>query len=203
MLHVRDFMTTDVMTLDPEMDLREATDTLVQHHVSGAPVVANGRITGVVSATDLLEFSQNTPPVPAAGPEEEGEVAELETPAEWEEGLEAPAAYYVEWWSDAGADVSERFRTVRAPEWDLMAEHTVTEAMTRALCAVRPDATIASAADYMLRVGVHRVLVIDAGKLVGILTTTDFVRAVAQGRLAEAPATPARSPRRRAAAARR
>jgi CBS domain-containing protein len=202
MLRVRDLMTADVVTLGPEMDLREATDALVQHHVSGAPVVANDRITGVVSATDLLEFTQSTPPVPAAR-SEDTEVAEFETPAEWEEGLEAPAAYYVEWWSDAGADVSERFRAVRAPEWDVMAEHTVGEVMTRTLCAVRPDATVASAADYMLRAGVHRVLVIDAGKLVGILTTTDFVRAVAQGRLAEAPATPARTARRRTATARR
>jgi CBS domain-containing protein len=201
MLRVRDLMTTDVVTLGPEMNLREATDALVQHHVSGAPVVTNGRITGVVSATDLLEFTQSTPPVPAAGPEE-AEVAELETPPEWEEGLEAPAAYYIEWWSDAGADVSERFRTVRAPEWDLMAEHTVSEAMTRSLCAVQPDATVASAADYMARAGVHRVLVVEAGKLIGILTTTDFVRAVAQGRLGEVPATPARS-RSRAVASRR
>lgn len=201
MVRVRDLMTTDVVTLDPDMNLREATDTLVQHHVTGAPVLAGGRIVGVVSATDLLEFTQSTPPVPAAGPEE-AEAAEFEPPAEWQEGLEAPAAYYIEWWSDAGADVSERFRAVRAPEWDLMAEHTVSEAMTRSLCAVRPDATIASAADYMLRVGVHRVLVVDAGKLLGMLTTTDFVRAVAQGRLAEVPAVPTRT-RSRAAAGRR
>lgn len=199
MVRVRDLMTTDVMTVGPDMDLREATDVLVQHHVSGAPVVTNGRLVGVVSVTDLLEFTQSTPPVPSAGPEEE--VAEFETPAEWEEGLEAPGAYYIEWWADAGADVSERFRTVRAPEWDLMAEHVVSEAMTRSLCAVRPDATIASAADYMLRAGVHRVLVQDAGKLVGILTTTDFVRAVAQGRLGEVPA-PVRA-RGRAAVGRR
>lgn len=201
MLRVRDLMSTDMVTVGPEMNLREATDTLVQHHVSGVPVVTDGGIAGVVSATDLLEFSQDTPPVPAQGPEE-AEVAEFETPAEWEEGLEPPAAYYIDWWSDAGADVSERFRAVRAPEWDLMAEHTVSEAMTRSLCSVRPDATIASAADYMLRAGVHRVLVVDAGKLVGILTTTDFVRAVAQGRLGETPAAQPRA-RSKAAAARR
>lgn len=198
MLRVRDLMTTDIVTLGPEMDLREATDTLVQHHVSGAPVVADRRIVGVISATDLLEFAQSTPPVPTVGAEGP-EVAELETPAEWEEGLDSPAAYYIEWWSDAGAEVSERFRAVRSPEWDLMAEHTVSETMTRSLCAVRPDATIASAADYMLRAGVHRVLVVDGGKLVGILTTTDFVRAVAQGRLGEAPSVQKRARSRVAA----
>jgi CBS domain-containing protein len=201
MLRVRDLMTTEVVTVGPDMSLREATDTLVQHHVSGAPVIANGRITGVVSVTDLLEFAQSTPPVPTPGPEE-SEVAELETPAEWEEGLEAPGAYYIEWWADAGADVSERFRTIRAPEWDLMAEHTVSEAMTRSLCAVRPEATTASAADYMLRAGVHRALVVDGGTLIGILTTTDFVRAVAQGRLGEAPRAAPKRARSKVAAGR-
>jgi CBS domain-containing protein len=35
----------------------------------------------------------------------------------------------------------------------------------------------------MQRLKVHRVLVLEAGKLVGILTTTDIVRAVAERRV--------------------
>jgi len=179
MLRVRDIMATDVVTIGPETDLRRATEILVRHHVSGAPVVSNGRVVGVVSATDLLEFTQAIPTVAPVQPE---------TPA----GLEAPGAYYIEWWADAGADVSARFRAVGAPEWDLLRKHTVERVMTRALCAVRPDATVTSAADYLLRANVHRVLVVDSGKLIGILTTTDIVRAVAQGRLGEvaAPLSP-------------
>jgi hypothetical protein len=52
----------------------------------------------------------------------------------------------------------------------------------------------ATAAESMLRAGVHRLLVIDEGILVGILGSMDIVRAVAEHRLVtaspEARATP-------------
>ena len=192
MLTVRDIMSADVVTIGAEMDLRRAAEILVRHHVSGTPVVADGQVVGVVSVTDLLEFMQAIPRA----------TAEPKTTADWEEGLEPPGAYYVEWWADARAEVSARFRALQAPEWDRLQKHTVAEVMTRSLCAVRPDATVTSAADYLLRAGVHRVLVLETRQLVGILTTTDFVRAVAQGRLGEASAPPGRV-RSRTAAGRR
>ena len=41
---VRDIMTTDEVTLDPDMTLREAAATLADHHATGAPVIVNGRV---------------------------------------------------------------------------------------------------------------------------------------------------------------
>jgi CBS domain-containing protein len=175
MLRVRDLMATEVVTIGPDTDLRRAIEILVRHHVSGAPVVANDRVVGVVSATDLLEFIRD---LPAATP------AQPKTP-------EPPAAYYIEYWADPGVDVSARFHAVAASGWDRLGNHTVEEVMSRSLRAVRPDATVMSAADYLLRAGVHRVLVVDNRRLVGLLTTTDIVRAVAQGRLGEVGALPA------------
>jgi CBS domain-containing protein len=177
MLTVRDIMTADVVAIGAETDLRRTAEILVRHHVSGAPVVADGRVVGVVSVTDLLEFMQASPTTPA----------EPGATVEWEEGVEPPGAYYVEWWTDARAEVGARFRALQA-EWDRLRQHTVADVMSRSLCAVRPDATVTSAADYLLRAGVHRVLVLDTRRLVGILTTTDFVRAVAQERLGEVSA---------------
>lgn len=177
MLTVRDIMTADVVAIGAETDLRRTAEILVRHHVSGAPVVADGRVVGVVSVTDLLEFMQASPTTPA----------EPGATVEWEEGAEPPGAYYVEWWTDARAEVGARFRALQA-EWDRLRQHTVADVMSRSLCAVRPDATVTSAADYLLRAGVHRVLVLDTRRLVGILTTTDFVRAVAQERLGEVSA---------------
>jgi CBS domain-containing protein len=43
MLTVRDIMTTDVVTIGLQMDLRRAAKVLVRHHVSGTPVVASGQ----------------------------------------------------------------------------------------------------------------------------------------------------------------
>jgi hypothetical protein len=111
----------------------------------------------------------------------------------WKEGQGAPGAYYVEWWTGDGADTGIRLQTLGDPERDRLRRHTVAEVMSRSLCAVRADATATSAAEYLLRAGVHRVLVLEGGKLVGILTTTDYVRAVAQGRLGETAIAPGRA----------
>lgn len=181
MLRVRDIMTTEIDSIDAESDLRQTVDFLLRHRVTGAPVVAGGEVVGVVSTTDLLEFVQAAPPAPATGPR----AAVL-----WEEGGPAPGAYYVEWWTQDRSDPATRLRQLVEP--DRLRRHLVTEVMSRSLCAVSPDATITSAADYMLRAGVHRVLVLDGRTPAGILSTTDIVRAVGQGRLGPVP-TPAGS----------
>lgn len=181
MLKVRDLMSTDLLTLSPDTPLRNAMALFSGHHVSGAPVLAGERVVGVLSAADVMDFESETPGVPEERPEMELE--EWEAPSEWVEGEEAPAAFFSDYWSDAGADVLERFTQVRGPEWDALADHTVGEAMSRALCTVTPGTDVYQAAGYMDRAGVHRLLVQDGRRLVGILTSRDIVRAVAQHRL--------------------
>lgn len=180
-LRLRDIMSSDVITVHPEMTLRDVIGVLTGRGVSGAPVVAGDRVLGVISATDVLEFETATPGVPTER-DDRSEWGEWE-PEEWEEGAEPPAGYYVEMWPDAGADIGERFRSVEGPEWDVLAEHTVSEAMTRTLCALSPEAEVPAAAEYMLKAGIHRVLVVDEGRLAGIVSTTDIVRAVAERRI--------------------
>jgi CBS domain-containing protein len=191
MLTVRDLMTRDVVTVDPQASLREAVEVFDARHVSGAPVISGARLVGVLSATDVLAFEAETPGVPTERPEMERQ--EWDEPTEWVEGEEAPAAFFSDQWSDVGADVLERFAEVTGPEWDYLAEHTVAEAMTPVLCSVAPFVDVYTAAEYMIRAGVHRLIVIDEGRLVGILSSLDIVRAVAQRRLV------ASGPERRAA----
>lgn len=196
MLTVRDLMSRSVATVDPDLSLREAVELFTTKHVTGAPVTAGGRIVGVLSASDVLGFQATTPGVPAERPELELE--EWAEPTEWVEGEEPPGAFFSEWWSHAGADVLERFAQAGSAEWDQLAEHTVSEAMTQGICSVSPDADIYRAAAYMVHSGVHRLLVIEAGKLVGILTSMDIVRAVAQRRLAATRPDRRATPRARA-----
>jgi len=148
--------------------------------------VAARRVVGVLSATDLLDFEASNQPVPTERPEIP-ERDEWETPEEWEEGAEPPGAFFHELWADVGADAVERFGRVGGPEWDALADHTVAEVMTQLpLCTVAPEASVADAARRMLRAGVHRLLVMVGDALAGIMTTTDIVRAVADGRLGTA-----------------
>jgi len=179
---VRDFMSADVATLSPDMSLREAIEVLADRRITGAPVVAANRIVGVLSANDVLAFEAATPGVPA-GHYERSEHGELETPEEqqWEEGADAPGAYFTDFWADAGADVVQRLEALEGPEWDVLGEHTVGEAMSTGVRFVPADGSLQTAAAYLLKHGIHRVLVADRGRPVGIITATDFVRAVAEG----------------------
>jgi CBS domain-containing protein len=47
-------MTTDVMTVAPDTDLRQVAALLVQKRISGVPVVEGERVVGVVSERDIL-----------------------------------------------------------------------------------------------------------------------------------------------------
>jgi CBS domain-containing protein len=188
MLQVRDLMTTDVMTVSPDLSLRTAIELFTAQHVSGAPVVAGRRVVGVLSMSDVLGFESVTPGVPTERAELEFE--EWEHPAEWVEGEECPAAFFSEQWSDAAADVVERLAHPTSPDWDPLAEHTVSEVMTRTVCSIGSAADVYAAADYMVRAGVHRLLVMDGDRLAGILSSIDIVRAVALHVLAAAAPDP-------------
>lgn len=182
MLTLRDIMTPEVVTLDPEMTLRDAVEILAARQISGAPVIEGNRIVGAFSAMDAIEFLATTPGVPdvsAAQGDEEGVTSPELTDAD----AEASPAYFVDFWSDAGADVDERFRDAGAAAWDLLAEHTVSEAMSRRVAVLTPHADVRAAADVMQRTRVHRVLVMDKGALVGIVTALDIANAVAQRRI--------------------
>jgi len=67
----------------------------------------------------------------------------------------------------------------------VLQEHTVSEAMNRSVCSLPPDADVPRAAEYMQRNGIHRVLVMDGDRLLGIVTTSDIARAVADHQLSE------------------
>lgn len=60
---------------------------------------------------------------------------------------------------------------------------TVSELMTREPKSLPPNCTVEQAADFMRKNQIHRVLVMDGPRLVGIVTTTDVARAVAEHRL--------------------
>lgn len=61
MLKVRDLMTAGVVTVGPTTPIKDVARSLVEHRISGVPVVDDdGRVIGVVSEGDLIVKEQGT-----------------------------------------------------------------------------------------------------------------------------------------------
>lgn len=58
-------------------------------------------------------------------------------------------------------------------------EARVEDAMTRVLFGVRPTDTLMAAVHLMTREAIHRVVVVDDGRLVGVVSAMDVLRALA------------------------
>jgi predicted transcriptional regulator len=176
MTAVRDIMTAELVVVSPQLSLRGVVEVLAEKHIGGAPVLAGSRVVGVVSMDDVMVFLSSQPVVPTVRPEDaDYEWEEPEAP----EGEEPPGAFFADAWSDAGAELVERFSAPRSPEWDLLGEHTVAEAMSRRIWSIAPTANVVEAARIMRDANIHRLLVMENGALLGIVTTTDVSNAVA------------------------
>lgn len=187
MITLHDIMTVNLITVSPDASLREVAELLSSEHISGVPVVSGEDVVGVVSATDIVEFDAATegggPPV------EPGSQIEFEDQPGtelWEEGEEPPASYFVRLWEEQDRLRGEGLGGGSEPArgGGPLDQYTAADVMTRTLCAMSPDTPVRDAAEYMLRAGIHRLLVIDDGRLVGVATTTDLMKAVSQYGLA-------------------
>ncbi len=174
MFRIRDIMTRDVVSVSPDMTLREALNVLLTHHVRGAPVLSGSQVVGVVSTTDLLDFI-NEPRTERAPDLEDGDTGGTE----WAEGEEAPSAFFADLWHQIDDDLIERFVAHREQNADRLASHVVSDAMSPNACALPSDTPVDVAARYMREQGVHRLIVQDDLALVGVVTTTDITNAVA------------------------
>ena len=138
-MRVRDVMTRDVITVSRSASLKEAASLLVQHGISGVPVVADGEVVGVFSERDLLFKEQGR---------HEG--------SRWLTWLTDPLA------------VADRPK---------LEAHTVDDAMTTPAVTVEAKANVSAAARLMLEAGISRLPVLEDGRLAGIVTRADLVRA--------------------------
>ena len=191
MLRVSRIMTPDVIVVSPELGLRDLMELFAKEHVSGAPVVAGHRVIGVVSLSDIVSLAASLPrssPSRATSEETLDDVStELfaEDEDDEEEEEESPSAFFTEMWDDEGADGSERRAASDTPGWNALDECTVRDAMTAEVLHLPPDASITRAAEFMQQHRVHRVLIMEEGALLGIVTTSDIARAVAEHQVAD------------------
>ena len=162
-LAAQDVMHRNVAVVDASATVAELERDFVEAGVSGFPVVDAGRVVGVVSRTDVLRQLGG----------KGGETPRLSTFYADLADFDHEAA--AESFADAAARGGQPVEALRAHEL-----------MTRSVITVSPEAPIEDVARALVEHGVHRVLVTDGGTLVGIVSSLDLVRVIAEGGLASA-----------------
>jgi len=153
---VRDWMRRDVRTVGEDLPLVELDRRFLDDRVSGYPVVDDaGRLLGVVSRSDV--------------------VRQLSVEQTWAETL---SGYYTDWSGlvesePSLAEVGERLGR-------RLEERTVADVMAREPVTVGPDEPLAAAARALVERRIHRLPVVEKGRLVGILSSLDVAGYVAE-----------------------
>lgn len=191
MLRLRDIMTTNVITLDPDVTIRQAMDRFTSRRISGAPVVAGGDVIGVISASDLVQFAATLPGRSTERDTALDEFADFSTDDDGEallsdsnEGDDPTALYFTESWDNDDTSIVGRIETSSEGDWSALDDHTVSDAMTPApVHALTPETLVTVAAEYMRDHRIHRVLVMVGQTLMGLVSSSDIMAAVADGKL--------------------
>lgn len=154
-----DVMQVAVKTIPSSMTLPELEKKLLEGKVGGFPVVDAGKLVGVVSRSDIV--SQICA---------EREVAQKTSDFYIDEAgfHETP----MKSWADIADRIGERLEQLR-----------VSDVMVRNPLTVSLEQPISELAQRFIELRVHRLPVTDGHTLVGIVTTTDLVRLIAEKRL--------------------
>jgi len=144
-LTIEDIMTRHVITVTPATPIHTAAGLMVEHRVSGLPVVGeDGRLVGIISEGDLILRHRR----PRARP----------------------------WWR-AFFDDGERL----AREFRKAVGTTVAEVMSHPVIHISPAWGIETAAAILQNRGIGRLPVMRDGRVVGIVSRADLIKALASG----------------------
>jgi len=151
----RDIMSQPVISVTPTTRLAEVAKTLLYNDISGCPVVdVTGTLRGIVSRANLLDYSL---------------------------GVEAGALTPILRFLVPG--VASGYADSLSPLDDELAVETadVQEIMTVDVVSVTPITSLHKVAESMSLERIHRVPVMDQGKVVGIITSLDLLTEFARG----------------------
>ena len=153
---VRDFMNKKVITISPDDTIFEAARKLCKYKISGAPVIKDGKLVGVISVSDIVRFLD----IKLSG------LPKIQTP-----GLSAIILALFQ---------MKKIHSNFKKELEKLKCFKVCEVMTKEVVTINPSASLIEAAELMDRYDVNRLPVVSKGKLVGIVARADLIKALVE-----------------------
>ena len=160
-LTAADVMHTDVLTVSPKLPMLDLEKLLIEHRVGGVPVVEDGKIIGIISRSDVIRHLTEDQAADA-----------IETEYHWDIG--PPTTKRASGSGGSSADP--------AAVAEMLSKLEVSDLMVKDVVAVRADAAVSEVASLMAERHIHRVVVTNDGELLGVITTLDLTRLLADGR---------------------
>jgi len=178
MIAVRDIMQTKVVSVTADTSARALARILADAEITGVPVVGEGgRLEGVVSQTDLVRLAAEESYVHLTASALRGGVGRIEDP-DGEPVERDPFGFFLP--EDSPFSAQSFLDALPESDFDTV---TVGEIMTPVSFSVPPETSLPELAEFLVRGRIHRAVVVENGRLVGIVTSNDLLRAVADGRL--------------------
>jgi len=155
-------MTRNVIVVHKDETLGQVAKKLVEHKISGAPVVdSEGNVVGIISESDLLKH--------------------LKCLVNRRVGMR--------YLSDVAHSLSlftllaRRSSDISREVFSKLRESKAEEAMTKHVISASPNETLEEAAALMIKNNIDRIPIIEGKKVVGIVTRRDIARFVAERRV--------------------
>ncbi len=154
MKKVRDFMNCNVICLSPEDSIFDAAKIFSEKNISGAPVVKDGKIVGILSISDIIRF--------VSMKLQKTEISQIPS-------LSLLLFDFIR---------SSKDYIVFKKEIGKISKAKIKNAMSTKVVCINPEASIIEAASLMEKNDVNRLPVVENDKLVGIIAREDLIKAL-------------------------
>lgn len=149
-------MSRSLICATPDQDLNEAEALLIEHHIGGLPVVDDGKLVGILSRSDLARVQVLMDSL-------DGQVTDQYEWTEQADGFQHPQP--------------SEFRGFR----QMLEGLKVKDAMRDEVITCPPETTVGQMAAIMVRQHIHRIVIVESDHPVGIVSSLDLARLLADG----------------------
>ena len=154
-LVANDVMTRSLISAGPDQPLAEVEAKLIERRISGLPVVEDGRLVGVISRSDIARVQVLMQSL-------DGQISDGQL------------------WDDMQAD---GFQHPQRPQYQGFRQRLdqlqVKDAMRDQIITCQPQTPVPQIAAEMVRQHIHRVIVVEGDRPVGIVSSLDLVKLLA------------------------